>query len=227
MVKKKKQVWVKVGERYGDAVVKSVVPDSNPKSYICECMRCGKDFVRSGQELYKYGMCGSCLKADRDRKRVEAAEKAFIGKRFGSVVVIGIGDVLYGKGQTAICRCDCGKEFKTPIAHLKTGNTKSCGHDSEKNLDAGRGMDLVEGTTFSSVNQTRKRNKNNASGVTGVSQFHSGANAGKWRAYIGFKGVRYELGIYKTMEEAIEARREAEEKYYKTMAERLRRENQT
>lgn len=53
---------------------------------------------------------------------------------------------------------------------------------------------------------------NNTSGITGVSKTSNGK---KWRAYITIKKARKHLGTFNTFEEAIKARKEAEEKYYK------------
>lgn len=51
--------------------------------------------------------------------------------------------------------------------------------------------------------------KNNKSGYTGVFRFHN-----KWVAAIGFNGKQIRLGAYDNIEDAIEARREAEIKYF-------------
>ena len=53
-----------------------------------------------------------------------------------------------------------------------------------------------------------KERETNTSGVTGVG-WHKAS--GKWRARITLKGVEYYLGIFDTFEEAVEARRLAEE----------------
>lgn len=62
-----------------------------------------------------------------------------------------------------------------------------------------------------------KKSKNNTSGVKGVGWDSS---RGKWRAQITFKGKNYGLGSYSTKEEAIRARKEAEEKLFKPILEK-------
>lgn len=52
---------------------------------------------------------------------------------------------------------------------------------------------------------------NTSSGVTGVSYY---AHRNTWEAYISINGKRKRLGYFKTIEEAIEARRQAEIEYY-------------
>lgn len=54
------------------------------------------------------------------------------------------------------------------------------------------------------------RFKNNTSGTTGVSQ----TKTGSYVAYIYWKWERIHLGTFKTIEEAIDARKQAEEKYW-------------
>jgi len=54
-------------------------------------------------------------------------------------------------------------------------------------------------------------NKNNSSGVRGVSWDRS---SGKWKATIGFKGVNYHLGKFDTLEDAKKVRLDAEDRYY-------------
>lgn len=54
-------------------------------------------------------------------------------------------------------------------------------------------------------------NKNNTSGTTGVKQY--GTN-GKWSADITVNGTRIYLGTFDNLDDAIKARKEAEEKYF-------------
>lgn len=56
-----------------------------------------------------------------------------------------------------------------------------------------------------------KLKTNNKSGVTGVI-WHK--RSGKWRAYIRLNGRQIELGLYERFESAVQARKEAEEKYF-------------
>ena len=58
-----------------------------------------------------------------------------------------------------------------------------------------------------------KRPKNNTSGYKGVTW---AKDKEKWCAQIVFKGKRYYLGYYEKKEEAVEARKEAEEKLFGT-----------
>lgn len=74
------------------------------------------------------------------------------------------------------------------------------------------GKDLVAGTRMSSINPDRALSRINTSGVRGVSY---NSSLKKWQASIGFQGKKTTLGRFNTKEEAIKARKDAEEKYYK------------
>lgn len=74
------------------------------------------------------------------------------------------------------------------------------------------GKDRVDGTRMSSINPDRALSRINTSGVRGVSY---NSTLKKWQASIGFQGKRITLGRFNTKEEAVKARKDAEEKYYK------------
>ena len=48
------------------------------------------------------------------------------GRRFGRLVVVGIGEAVSGKVKW-LCRCDCGNEKNISRSSLAAGYTKSCG----------------------------------------------------------------------------------------------------
>lgn len=66
----------------------------------------------------------------------------------------------------------------------------------------------IDGTKAISLNQ--KKSKNNTSGVKGVSMTRDG----KYRAYLNIARKQKHLGFFGTIEEAVAARKKAEEIYY-------------
>lgn len=119
------------------------------------------------------------------------------------------------------CKCDCGKTVLVSAGMLKGGNTTSCGCKKQKNirkiLEQGTIIDhahFVEGTCLEKL-KTKKTYRNNTSGVRGVRSFR-----GRWMATIGFQGKNIYLGVYDKLEDAVKARKIAEEKYYKPMLEK-------
>lgn len=66
-----------------------------------------------------------------------------------------------------------------------------------------------------------KATKRSLSGVRGVSYR---AKKHKWEASICCQGKSYYLGSYNTLEEAVAARKAGEEKYYKPLLEKYKKE---
>lgn len=66
----------------------------------------------------------------------------------------------------------------------------------------------VDGTCVEQVKKQRLR-KNNTSGYTGVVSYR-----GRWRAQITFKRKSYNLGTYDRIEDAVRARKQAEERIF-------------
>jgi len=119
------------------------------------------------------------------------------------------------------CRCDCGREIVAKTCNLRSGRTKSCGCVYGLSLrpdgrvsppgEAGRAsLTFIDGTCVEMLRANTVR-KNNTSGVPGVEWR---AHKGMWRAVICFKGKRHFLGHYRRFEDAVEARKQAEEKLF-------------
>lgn len=72
-------------------------------------------------------------------------------------------------------------------------------------------VDNLRYVNYSQSAQNTKLSKNNTSGHVGVS-FQKKQN--KWRAFISVKGKFVHLGTFNNIEDAIRARKEAEDKYY-------------
>lgn len=69
--------------------------------------------------------------------------------------------------------------------------------------------------TYSNNQMNRKKQNNNTSGTTGVS-YSDKQNS--WRAYITIDGNQINLGYFSTINQAIEARKDAENKYFKNFS---------
>ncbi len=102
------------------------------------------------------------------------------------------------------CRCRCGKEVQLPATRLLTGNTSSCGCMLAEHLQ--RVNQYIDHTSLRAAMSQQVKSKNAASGYIGVV-----AKRGKWQAYITYKGIRYSLGCYTRLEDAVKARLEAKE----------------
>lgn len=132
------------------------------------------------------------------------------GQRYGELTVLRPADNV--GGRTAwLCRCSCGKETVVKTCHLRNGHTKSCGcKNAAGNPRAALGLTYIDGTCVEMLAAKTVR-KNNTSGVPGVDWWTSKR---RWRAAICFKGKRYYLGSYGRFEDAVRARKRAEEELY-------------
>ena len=126
------------------------------------------------------------------------------GQQFGSLIAIE--PTTHKSADRSIywkCRCkSCGKEKEIPANQLKKGVQVSCGCERAKRLQETNGY--IEGTCLKNV-FSDKMNSNNTSGHKGVY-----LKRGKWAAKIQYKKKAYYLGAYDKIEDAIDARRLAE-----------------
>ncbi|MEN8075755.1 AP2 domain-containing protein [Clostridioides difficile] len=142
------------------------------------------------------------------------------GKRFGRLVAIErVGS--QHKSPLWKCKCDCGNIIDASLQKLNTGDTKSCGclkKDYYKNELANNIKEYqLDGTNVAYL-KSNKLSKVNKSGVRGVSQKKNG----KWLAQITFKRKNYNLGTYENFEDAVKARKEAEEKLFKPVLDKFK-----
>lgn len=129
------------------------------------------------------------------------------GQRFGKLTVLGPAENI-GVQTAWKCRCGCGRETVVTTKRLRAGRTVSCGCVYGKSI--GKRLTYVDGTCVEMLRAKTVR-RNNTSGVPGVGWTPS---KGLWRATICFKGKRYYLGGYKRFEDAVHARKRAEEELH-------------
>ena len=128
------------------------------------------------------------------------------GQRFGKLTVLQPADNV--DGRTAwLCRCDCGKETVIRTNRLRSGHTTSCGCVAPASGAGIRGLTYIDVTCVEMLRAKTVR-RNNTSGVPGVDWL---ASKQRWRAAICFKGKRHYLGSYARFEDAVKARKQAEE----------------
>lgn len=132
-----------------------------------------------------------------------------MGQRYGNLTVIGPAENI-GTCTAWLCRCDCGRETVVKTQHLRSGRTVSCGCIGPKKGLAS--LTYVDGTCVEMI-RNRAVRSNNTSGVPGVDWMEKKQ---RWRATICFKGRRRYLGCYERFEDAVEARKRAEEGLFDT-----------
>ncbi|MCL2530723.1 MAG: AP2 domain-containing protein [Oscillospiraceae bacterium] len=175
---------------------------------------------------YTCGFCEIAFTSTNPNRRFcstscagKSTAKDITGNVYGKLTAIKRLDERNASHRLWLCRCECGNLTKVPINFLTTGHTKSCGCFKGKGQRKNH-LYLFEGTNISRINKDTLF-KCNTSGVRGVHQHESG----KWMARIGFQNKRIYLGIFKTFEEAVAARREAEEKYFKPIIEKYNKKD--
>jgi len=207
--------------------------------WVCIC-DCTKLVLRTHASLKRGGEntnC-SCMKAQIARqnfhgspgqpkkvKKPKAAtpriyEYADIShKRFGMLEVICPSDQREGAAIKWKCKCDCGEIVYRSHRVLKAGGkNSSCGCliPQIRRERYHRPAKAVDGT-FIALLESKKLRTDNKSGVRGVFYI---ARRDKWRAEIRFQGKTHHLGIFRTKEEAVAARTEAESRLHQPAIDR-------
>lgn len=192
------------GQRFGKLVV---LKELGGGRILCRC-DCGreKEFNKSNVKRGLAKSCGSCVRRHTRRDLI----KDIVGRRFGKLVVLK--ELGY---RRVLCRCDCGTIKEINKSHLLSGDIVSCGCKHKMNAIKARAPKLYKGTDINKIS-TATATSRSSTGIRGVSYSKS---RGKYRANIGFRGQKFELGWFDTIEEAAAARKAAEERLYKPLIE--------
>lgn len=193
------------GRRYGLLTVIGLSGQRSAQGralYLCRC-DCGGERLatRSNLERGEIVSCGC---------RNHLPKKDLAGQRFGRLTVLGIAAPPAGRKRTVYqwrCRCDCGTETIVSVNALTTGNTQSCGCLQREAVSAL----YQDGTAPHKLLESQKPRATNTSGITGV--WWDGRKQ-KWAAELIFQGKKYFLGRFVNKEDAIFARKEAENQIF-------------
>lgn len=203
---------INASERVGSTINNLKILDwkreGNRTYFFTECLLCGKrTWIRS--DLVISGNTTNC----GNHKSVDLK-----GMKFGKLTAIE--PTSKRENRKVIWKCQCSCENKTIVyvstRNLLAGNIVSCGCVKKENalktvdeLETYSKMYRIDGTDVRLLGS--KIAKNNTSGCKGVS-WKKKQNI--WVATITFKGKRYYLGGYHKKEDAIDARKRAEENIF-------------
>jgi len=192
-----------VGKRFGRLIVEKYAGKwDGIHRWLCKC-DCGNETV-VGQTSLQSGKTKSCGCLGNP------PPQDILGKQFGDLTVTAYDGNREGTYFWR-CRCKCGKEAVVRQDNLMQGHTKSCG--CRKKTVYIDNLKLVEGTAVVLLEGARRERliSSNSSGHNGV---YKKQKSNKWAAQITFKGKTYYLGSYTEIEDAIKARKKAEERLY-------------
>lgn len=193
-----------IGKKIGKLTVIKSTGEKIGRSLVYECKcECGNLKYGSRNSLRNTYSCG-CVNLKVDD---------LTGKRFGRLIVLEL-EGFYNASTQWKCKCDCGSIKIISRNSLMSGATKSCGCISKEfyTIEGTKNLkkQIIDGTHVTLI-KSDKISKRNTSGVKGVYQTKNG----KWRAMISFQLKQYSLGTYEKKEDAIAARKEAEERLHK------------
>ena len=197
------------GWRFGSLVVLGITDQRSSYGsllYRCRC-DCGREKLVVGNELRR-GHVTSCGAGIHHMKDIT-------GQRFGRLVALHPTRVPDDTRSSYnwMCRCDCGTEVEVNVKDLVSGGTVSCGcalRDNLKKL-------FYEGTSPCKLSESDHPRASNTSGVTGV---WYDKRRDRWTAEIMLRRKKIRLGRYKNKEDAIKARRVAEDEYFQPLLEK-------
>lgn len=182
--------------------------------YYCKC-DCGNEkWIRADRITAGQKSCGCLI------EKTQFKAKDLTNKKFGRLTVLNSLEKRDTNGCLFWnCKCECGNYAEVSEYLLVNSGVRSCGClKKEVLIESGKKLGtlhvknkIIEDTNIQVISRTTPKS-NNTSGITGVS-WDSSRN--KWVAQIRFKNNCYNLGRYENKEDAIKARKDAEEKFHK------------
>lgn len=130
--------------------------------------------------------------------------KDITGMTFGYLTAIEPTGEKHRGDYVWLFECKCGNTVELPATRALLGNTLSCGCLKGKTLKASR--KYYDGTSIVQSMTEKVESTRSSSGYTGVSPKRD-----KWQAHITYKGIRYSLGSYFDINDAVKARARAKE----------------
>ena len=204
------------GQRFGMLTVLSRAGnDRHGKAlWLCRC-DCGAEKNILGANLLRghSKSCGCTRQND------------LTGRHIGRLTVLERTELTSPRGnrRTSLwkCICDCGETVYRPTDKLTGGDLCMCescaARYAAERMRENAGY--VDGTQISRI-RSGKLISTNSSGVRGV---YYDRRTHKWRARLKFKGKLMNFGSYSNFEDAVKARRQAEDEYYGELIEQYKK----
>lgn len=151
-----------------------------------------------------------------------------VNKKYGRLSVIADTGRSDDNGNRIwLCQCECGGLKEVTTHGLNHGLVTSCGclydesvsENGKRNIRKLIDRNCKDGTNIGNLDA--KISKTNTSGIKGVTW---DAAKNKWKAQIGFQGRVIFLGRFDDIKQAAEARKKAEDMYFKPILEKYKGE---
>lgn len=196
-----------IGKRYDKLIVKEQMESTKTgqRRWLCKC-DCGGTYITTTGNLNSGHTTNCGCKKSPD----------LTGKVFGKLEVLGRSDKRNSRGKRTTpmweCRCECGAITYKATDTLTNPDISMCIECAGKYAAeiARQSAGFVDGTQITKIVEM-KPTAANTSGVRGV-YFEKRSN--KWRARLTFKGKIMSFGSFPKFEDAVEARRKAEQIYF-------------
>lgn len=152
-------------------------------------------------------------------------KKDLLDKRFGRLVVIEETSKREDGGSIVWkCKCDCGNIVEVSSKRLINKIQESCGClQKEKQAISMKKLQSKQHIEKTNVDLIRKKeaNSNSKTQTRGVCYITSKR---KYKAYLYLNKEYHFLGYYDKLDDAIKARKEAEDKYFKPILDKYKKE---
>jgi len=196
-----------VGRRYGKLTVVELLGSDaqGQRQWRCRCDCGGTRIVTTGN-----------LNAGRTTNCGCKKSPDLTGQVFGRLTVLGRSDKRVSRGQRTVptwrCRCECGAIVNKATDILTNDDVSMCS-DCAKKYSAAIARQFAGFVGGTQVTKLRDMSPNaaNTSGVRGV---YYEKKTKTWRARLKFKGKIMSFGSYSRFEDAVSARKAAEEEYF-------------
>lgn len=200
-------------------------PSEKPYYYTCRCLKCGtvKSVYKSTLLLGKSSMCLKCAKSGpcpgKTAAFIKTAQERYLGQVVNGWKII---EILPPRKPEVSMRCkavcpQCGKIVEVRLSSITRHanpilRCSNCNRDIKKKSDAIHSTAWADGSSLVSVKSRMSgaTNRNSTTGANGVSRLADG----RYRAYINFKRKQVFLGKFSALEDAVAARKAAEQLIY-------------
>lgn len=202
-----------IGKRFGKLIVVAQAESkSGQRRWMCQCDCGGTNIVTTGNLNSGHTTNCGCKKSPD-----------LTGQVFGKLTVIGRSDKRNPRGKRTTpmweCRCECGNITYKATDTLTNPDENMC-QECKGRIGAEiarKSAGFVDGTQISRI-KNMTLIATNTSGCRGV---YYDKKTNKYRARLRFKGKTMSFGSYTNFEDAVKARKAAEQEYYGSFLESL------